>query len=365
MKMNTKRTIAITLTLLMTASAVGTLSVSAVVVAPTKSTSLTIYSTDLSPSVGESITIFGRLMNGAGTGYIQGASVQGQPITLTYSTDNGQTWNSLGTAAMSYYGGYSYTTTSSQLPLLTSQTEQDYYINASFAGTALYAPSSVTMLIQVYPISPGSSVQTSVAAPVAYQPFTISGKMTDDYTGKACPWMWVYAYAGEQYTSNYQYLGGTQTNANGLYKFPAIQLPVGNWQIDVWTEGDFNHNYGENWIYVSINTAPTQLSIASGTAHPAVNTPFTVYGLLTNQQTGARLANEQGLTLTYSSDGGSTWNTLPGSVSTNANGQYAFSLTLPANGYYQIQVHFPGDSPNYYPSDSQPTDWTIRVGSGT
>jgi hypothetical protein len=170
--------------------------------------------------------------------------------------------------------------------------------------------------------------------------------------------LWAYDEYGD-----WQGLGYAQANANGLYKLSQVQLLAGDYQIYLGIEG---YNYPMFGPYdLSINTAPTQLSIASGTAHPAVNTPFTVYGLLTNQQTGARLANEQGLTLTYSSDGGSTWNTLPGSVSTNANGQYAFSLTLPANGYYQIQVHFPGDSPNYYPSDSQPTDWTIRVGSGT
>jgi hypothetical protein len=248
---------------------------------------------------------------------------------------------------MSYYGGYSYTTTSSQLPLLTSQTEQDYYINASFAGTALYAPSSVTMLIQVYPILPDISIQTSVAAPVTYQPFTISGKMTDDHTGKACPWMWVYAAALDHNNGNFQYLGGTQTNANGLYKFPAIQLPAGPWQIEVSLGGDYNHLSGNNGVYVQISPAATQLSIASGTSNSAAYT-LTVYGLLTNAVTGARLPNEGGLTLTYYNGGG--WYTLPGSVSTNANGQYAF--TLPSY-HYLIQVHFPGDYPNYASSDSQ------------
>jgi hypothetical protein len=286
------------------------------------------------------------------------ASVQGQTITLTYSTDNGQTWNLLGTCVTNYYGGYFYTTTPGQLPLLNSQTEQDYLIQASFAGNSQYAASSVTLLIQVWPILPDISIQTSVAAPVTNQQFTISGQVWNDHTGKACPWMWVYAAALDHNNGNFQYLGGTQTNANGLYKFPAIQLPIGPWQIEVSLGGDFNHYYGENGIYVSINTAPTQLSIASGTTNPAAYKPFTVYGLLTNAVTGARLPNEGGLTLTYYNGGG--WNTLPGSVSTNANGQYAFSLTLPA-GYYLIKVHFPGDLPNYYPSDNQQQPWTIYV----
>ena len=365
MKMNTKRTIAITLTLLMTVSAVGTLSVSAGAVAPTKSTSLTIASTDLSPSVGESITIYGRLMNGSGTAYIQGASVQGLPITLSYSTDNGQTWNTLATVAMNYYGAYSYTTTSSQLPLLNYETEQDYLIQASFAGNSQYAASSVTLLIQVWPISPDISMQTSVAAPVTNQPFTISGKMTDDHTGKACPWIYVDLEAYNWYTESYQYLGWTQTNANGVYKFPAIQLQAGSWQLDLYTEGDSNHYEGWNYIYVSINTAPTQLSITSGTAHPAALKAFTVYGLLTNAVTGARLPYEPpqgdgapGLSLSYSADG-VNWNTWPTEVYTNGNGQYAFSVALPA-GSYQIQVHFPGDLPNYSSSDSQVL--TIPVG---
>ncbi|MGD0172393.1 MAG: Ig-like domain-containing protein [Halobacteriota archaeon] len=368
MKMNTKRTIAITLTLLMTASAVGTL-VSAAAVAQTN-TSLTIYSTDMAPTVGESINIFGRLMNAAGTGYIQGASVQGQPITLNYSTDNGNTWQPLGTAAMSYYGGYSYTTTSSQLPLLDYQGGSDgystYIIQASFAGTAQYAPSSVTMTIQVYAVEPIISTQVvypSAGYLVTNQPFTISGKVADVYNGKACPFMWVQLYAYNQWTGDYQSLSA-QTNANGVYKFSAIELLAGYWQIDLYTQDDYNHMAGYNYVYVNINPADTQLTIVSGTAHPAVNKPFTVYGLLTNVETGARLPYEpqmiaDPMTLTYSSDGGSTWSTWPTEVYTNGNGQYAFSVKFPTAGSYQIQVHFPGDL-NYYASDSPVL--TIQVG---
>ena len=363
MKMNEKRTIAITLALLMTASAVGTL-VSAAAVAQTN-TSLTIYSTDMAPTVGESINIFGRLMNAAGTGYIQGASVQGQPITLNYSSDptTGQ-WTSLGTVAMSYYGGYSYTTTSSQLPLLTSQTEQDYYINASFAGNAQYAPSSATILIQVYPIYPDISMQVSAGPLVTNQPFTISGLVYDGHTGKACPSIWIGSEAYNLDTDSFQLVGITQANANGVYRLPAVQLPAGPWQIYLVTPGDFNHISAWNYFDITINTAPTHLTIASGTAHPAALKAFTVYGLLTNAVTGARLPNEppapaDPITLKYSSDGGSTWNTLQTSVSTDGNGQYAFSVMLLA-GTYQIQVHFPGDYPNYASSDSQVL--TIHVG---
>ena len=361
MKMNTKRTIAITLVFLMTASAVGALSVSAAT--PTKLTQLTIQATDQYPSAGESITIYGRLMNG--TVAVQGASVQGQMITLNYSSDDGLTWNTLGTVAMSYYGGYSYTTTSSQLPLLTCQTEQDYYINASFAGNAQYAPSSATILIQVYPIYPDISMQVSAGPFVTNQPFTISGKITDSHTGKACPSIWIGSAAYNLDTDSFQLVGLTQANANGVYRLPAVQLPAGPWRIMLAAPGDFNHILAWNYFDITINTAPTQLSIYSGTVHPAANKAFTVYGLLTNAVTGARLPNEppapvDPITLTYSSDGGSTWNTLQTSVSTDGNGQYAFSVMLPA-GLYQIQVHFPGDLPNYSSSDSQVL--TIQVGT--
>jgi len=351
MKMNTKRTIAITLVFLMTASAVGALSVSAAT--PTKLTQLTIQATDQYPSAGESITIYGRLMNG--TVAVQGASVQGQMIILNYSSDDGLTWNTLGTVAMSYYGGYSYTTTSSQLPLLTSQTEQDYLIQASFAGNAPYAPSSSPNLeVHVNPIEPNITLQTSAGPLVTNQSFTISGKITDSHTGKALPWTWAYLWAYDEY-GDWQGLGYAQANANGLYKLSQVQLLAGDYQIYLGIEG---YNYPMFGPYdLSINTAPTQLSIASGTAHPAVNTPFTVYGLLTNAVTGARLPNEppgpvDPITLTYSSDGGSTWTTWSTEVYTNGNGQYAFSVTLPA-GTYRIQVHFPGDYPNYASSDSQ------------
>jgi protocatechuate 3,4-dioxygenase beta subunit len=279
-------------------------------------------------------------------------------ITLNYSSDDGLTWNTLGTVAMSYYGGYSYTTTSSQLPLLTCQTEQDYYINASFAGNAQYAPSSATILIQVYPIYPDISMQVSAGPFVTNQPFTISGKITDSHTGKACPSIWIGSAAYNLDTDSFQLVGLTQANANGVYRLPAVQLPAGPWRIMLAAPGDFNHILAWNYFDITINTAPTQLSIASGTTNPAAYKPFTVYGLLTNAVTGARLPNEGGLTLTYYNGGG--WNTLPGSVSTNANGQYAFSLTLPA-GYYLIKVHFPGDLPNYYPSDNQQQPWTIYV----
>jgi hypothetical protein len=356
MKINKSRTIAITLALLMIASAVGALSVSAAT--PTKLTQLSLQATDQSPSVTEPTTLYGRLMNGT-------ASVQGQTITLTYSTDNGQTWNPLGTCVTNYYGGYSYTTTPTQLPLQSyqggSQGYSAYLIQASFAGIPPYAPSSNTALIQVRPISPDVSVQTSVTQAVTYQPFTISGKMWDVHTGKACPStdlaLWVYNYN----TEIELYLGSTQTDANGLYKFSQVQLTPGVWDIIVWNAyGDFNHLAGRADAFVAVNAAPTQLTIASGTANPAVNKAFTVSGVLTNAQTGARLANEQGLTLSYSSDGGSTWTTLPSSVSTNGNGQYAFSVTFPTAGVVQIQVHFPGDQ-NYNPSDSQVL--SINVGN--
>ncbi len=360
--MNTKRTIAITLVFLMTASAVGTLSVSAVAVAPTKLTQLTIASTDLYPSVTEPITLYGRLMNGT-------ASVQGQTITLTYSTDNGQTWNPLGTCVTNYYGGYSYTTTPTQLPLLDylggSNGYSAYLIQATFAGNAPYAPSSSSKPeVDVWPIYQDVSIQTNVAAPVTNQPFTISGQVWNDHTGKAIASTTVYGVvylfdpSGSYYEGQYD-LGQVTTNANGVYRFTQVQLPAGVVWISVWVDEDFNHGSGGNSIApFTINTAPTQLSIASGTTNPAAYKPFTVYGLLTNAVTGARLPNEGGLTLTYYNGGG--WNTLPGSVSTNANGQYAFSLTLPA-GYYLIKVHFPGDLPNYYPSDNQQQPWTIYV----
>jgi hypothetical protein len=175
--------------------------------------------------------------------------------------------------------------------------------------------------------------------------------------------MWVQLYAYNQWTGDYQSLSA-QTNANGVYKFSAIQLLAGYWQIDLYTQDDYNHMAGYNYVYVNINPADTQLTIVSGTAHPAVNKPFTVYGLLTNVETGARLPYEpqmiaDPMTLTYSSDGGSTWSTWPTEVYTNGNGQYAFSVKFPTAGSYQIQVHFPGDL-NYYASDSPVL--TIQVG---
>ncbi|MGD0172394.1 MAG: Ig-like domain-containing protein [Halobacteriota archaeon] len=369
MKMNTKRTIAITLTLLMTASAVGTLSVSAATVAPTKPTALTIASTDQTPTVNEPISIFGRLMSGAA--YVQGTTVQGTTVTLTYSTDGGSTWSPLGTCAMNYYGGYSYAVTPGQLPLLSSATEQDYLINASFPGSGAYMSSSNSTWVYVHPYDPHFSIQTSVQTPVTNQPFTISGQVTDWYNGRPDPSVPVtcYVYWYDAYGNTHQWEWQTTATTSGVYRFPGIQLPAGSGYIGVGTYGNFNTIEDGNYISFSVNTAPTQLSIASGTAHPAANKPFAVYGLLTNGVTGARLPNEPGITLSYSADGGITWNTLtdaygtPIAVSTNGNGQYAFSTSsLPAGipaGTYQIQVHFPGDQ-NYSPSDSPVL--TIQVG---
>jgi hypothetical protein len=144
--------------------------------------------------------------------------------------------------------------------------------------------------------------------------------------------------------------GTTTTDANGSYSFTRSESQ-GVYAYYAYFAGDTTTYSTSTSTTVNVTVGNLQesvISISATNLTPAVNQPYTLYGVLQNGVTGAFLVG-QPIDLTIQSPSGAqvTMNT-----TTDANGSYTFTCNESAPGSYSCSVSFSNTPSGYLASGS-------------
>jgi protocatechuate 3,4-dioxygenase beta subunit len=206
---------------------------------------------------------------------------------------------------------------------------------------------------------PALTITANPTNPAANQSFTISGTLTANGTtpvpGKAI----VLLRAGPSGT--WGAAGTTTTDANGSYTFTHSESQGVYWYY-AYFAGDSSYNTSTSpTVTVTVGTPQKSvISIFASNYNPAVNQPYTIYGVLQDGGTGAPLAG-QPIKLTISlGQFGNAGAVVNMSTTASANGSYSFTTSSAAQGNYIPSVDFNTPSSGYLES-SQMT-W-VEVGN--
>ena len=199
------------------------------------------------------------------------------------------------------------------------------------------------------------SAATKVSSVAIDEQFTLSGTLTAGIT----------PVSGETITlmradpsGNWDAAGTATTAANGSFTFTRNESQ-GVYNYYAYFAGD--RAYGTSTSTgVTLHVVDMQKSVISlfaSNSNPAVNQPYTIYGVLQDGVTGAPLAG-QPITLTISLGQASDEVTM--STTTAANGSYSFTTSSAAQGDYVPSVDFNNPSSGYLESGAM--TW-ITVGN--
>jgi outer membrane protein assembly factor BamB len=309
-------------------------------------TRLTVSASPSEITLGGSTLISGKL-----TDAFSGDGLLGKVINLEYSTDRGATWNPINSTITSSDGSYSY--------IWTPTTAGRYItIRAIFKGDASYnGATSPGYFIHVYKVSSTLTVTANPSTITYGESTSIEGSLTDP-DGKGIPDQTIYMeYSTDGLT--YNPLASVTTISNGNYFY--LWTPhAGSYTIRANFTGNDNYTGSSSTTSLIVNKASTTITTTINPLNVPCGNITIINGTLQDEHNTPLPG--QTITLEYSADGGTSWNTIT-FITTFADGSYSYPWAPQEVGSYLIRAKFAG-TVNYNPSD-ETTSLTVVKGSSS
>jgi hypothetical protein len=292
---------------------------------------LSVFSTNNTPAVNQSFTVYGTLQDG-----VSGAPLAGQSITLQVE----QLWSGQSVyvkTTTNANGAYSLTVSGSAQGV--------YGLYPTFAGNPSYAPSTGYLEVTVgNPIPTALSLTVTNSNPAVNQSFTMSGYLTDT---NGTP------LSGRQITVDVRLPTGdwtpgpgATTDSNGHYSITTSEQAAGEYRFEVYFLGDGIYAGAGNWALLPIGTLqPTTISESTNVTNPGAGVSFTLSGTLTDAN-GTPLSGKEIDLYQYAASGANSPDIFQTRY-TDQNGHYSFVLNE-TSGNYMYTARFPGDQTHAY-----------------
>jgi 3D (Asp-Asp-Asp) domain-containing protein len=284
-----------------------------------------------------------------------GMPVNNQPILLQMSS-NGVNWGPAGMLFTLPDGNYTIFET-----LINPGT---YYFRAQYQGSDdLYLPSqSGTVMVTVSAKTAKSTMLTVNATPATInlgKQVTISGNLTDTFTGKGLSGLAVTVYYSTDGVS--WKTAGLAAARLGAYQVRHSPPNAGTYYYKAAFSGSAAYSPSESGIVmVEVNGPPppkaTDLSITADTTNPEIGQTIAFQVRLAEPDTGDGIGGRS-IRLRQSRDGvnyNSGW-----VFTTYPNGNYTFLISLSDGGTYYYRASFDGDS-SYLSSQSQTLQIVVK-----
>jgi hypothetical protein len=321
--------------LLLTVSFAGVAAAQPSVVGQTP-TQLTAVANVTTVTINTPFTINGTL---SATGAPVGPSAT---ITLQNSTDN-STWNNVTpTTATDANGNYTFSNSESAAGTYYYRTTYAGYGTPSGYGNA----TSAVVTVNVITIGTQLTATASITTTAVNTPFTINGTLTNatSVTGIAGATIQLQKNVSGTWTPT---SSPVVTDANGAYSISTSEPAVGTYQYQTTYAGSATYtNATSNVVSVNVFQITTQLTATASITTTAVNTPFTINGTLSTSSGGIT-----GATIQLQKNVSGTWTTV-NTTTTDANGNYQFSISEPAAGTYYYRTTYAGYSTYFSPATS-------------
>ena len=303
------------------------------VTAATTATTIILSASTTIPTVNQPVTFTATLTSGT-------APLSSESVTI-YHYLNGVRYND--TTATTNANGQITLTQS-----FGSAGQRTYY--ATFTGDSSHHTSTssvVTVNVNAIAKSQTSVTLTaSTTTPTVNQPVTFTATLTSGTTPLSSESVTIYHYLnGVRYNDT-----TATTNANGQITLTQSFGSAGQRTYYAYFAGDTTHTSATS-AAVTVTVGSLQesvISIFASNYTPAVNQPYTIYGVLQNGVTGAFLAG-QPVEVTIQSPSGAE---VTLSTTTAANGSYTVTHSESAPGSYVCSVSFSNASSGYTASGS-------------
>jgi 5-hydroxyisourate hydrolase-like protein (transthyretin family) len=285
----------------------------------------TVSTTNATPAVNETFTIYGYLQDTNGIG------IPNKQILL-YSEAPTGAWTRRASYVTNATGFYTFT--------LSEQSAGEYWYEAQFLGDENYTAAFGGLHEHVGSLTPTSiSLNTSNSNPTPNQTFTLSGYLTD-VNGTPISGVQIDLYRRDSSGQTVQ-PASRVTDTNGYYSFVWSEPEQGTFAYTVASNGYQNFAISVASLTMTIGTLrPTVLSVTTSNVNPTVNQSFTLSGYLKDNATGAPLSGKQIFLLR---NAGGVWTNL-GTATTATDGSYRFTISEALQGTYRYQVNSQSDT---------------------
>ena len=251
-----------------------------------------------------------------------GMALSGQTITLEYSMDNGESWNTITLLNTLPDGSYLYPWTPQQVG--------SYLIRATYAGDSNHNPSDNSTSLSV--IKGASSITTIVAAAtITYgQSVTISSLVSPPASDGTVTFQWSID------NENWNIIdSGTPTN--GTFSTTWTPPHVGTFYVRALWSGGFNYNGSTSPSEtIAVTKASTSITVSLSSITISHGQNITATGTISPITEGT-------VTLEYSVDG-ATWITIASGAT--SMGSYSTVWVPPDVGLFYIRARWDGNA-NY------------------